>query len=257
MWTVVPSNDSFDFLRDQQTGQYADDIVGTATNPGFMTRFDGQATPETTDDFIAYRVRLNQSSGTQYTGYAWVGVDANNDGGLDAFIRYGGGGGNFNVEIRAPGTGLNNSPSTTTISATAAISYDLTINSSYVNYRLATIGDKSTMLNVDPGDTQTDAYLSFQLPFMNLVNFLQTKNITITKDSVLRYILATSTQDNSLNQDLGAVPKLTKAMESQTWSVLGGLSGGITSTGVIPEPSTSLLAMIASAALLLRRKRND
>lgn len=257
LWTAISGN--YDFLADQQTGQPQDDIVGNASNPGFFTAFDDGGTPtNTTDGFLAFRVRLNSQDGNKssYTGYVWVGVDADTDGSVDAYIRYTGSNNGAGVSIHAPGNDLNTSPSTTSIVATAAVSFPAATYPTYSNYRATTLSD-GTSTNIDPNDANTDWYISFMLPFNALVTYLGSQNpsISINENSPLRYIVATSTQANSLNQDLGAIPKSFDGALS--WSQLGGFSSFMTGSGqVIPEPSSSLFAMLSGLVLLMRRRRN-
>ncbi len=257
LWTAI--NGNYDYLADQQTGQPSDDIVGNAANPGFFTAFDDAGTPSQTDGFLAFRVRMNaqqSGNGTSYTGYVWVGVDADMDGTVDAYIRHTGGASGA-TSIHHPGNDLNNSPSTTSIVATAAVSYSNSNNPTHYNYRAVTTND-SPSINIDPNDKgATDWYVSFQLEFSGLVNYLSSQNpsISINQNSPLRYIVATSTQGNSLNQDLGGVPKTYDG--TQTWSQLGGFSSFMTGSGqVIPEPSSSLFAMLSGLVLLMRRRRS-
>ena len=87
-----------------------------------------------------------------------------------------------------------------------------------------------------PGGGDTDQFLSFSVPFSDVVTQLSLRGITIDEKSPLTYIMATATQDNSLNQDLNGVNGSINS--GLTWKDLGVETELLTSTGTIPEPST-------------------
>ena len=55
-WISLGAN--YDFPDDQQTGDPASDIVGSAASPGFFTAFDNAGTPSLTDGSIGFRSNL-------------------------------------------------------------------------------------------------------------------------------------------------------------------------------------------------------
>ena len=70
-----------DYLADQQTGQAAGDIVGTASDSGLFMLFDS-----TSPGALAFRVRLGAADqGGNFSRGFFIGIDANNDGKLDLF----------------------------------------------------------------------------------------------------------------------------------------------------------------------------
>ncbi|PYJ08397.1 MAG: hypothetical protein DME25_01625, partial [Verrucomicrobia bacterium] len=70
-----------------------------------------------------------------------------------------------------------------------------------------------TNLDGAAGAGETDFFLSYFVPFADVVSALQTVGVSgVTTNSYFRYVIASSTQPNSLNQDLN------------------GLNGGINST---------------------------
>ncbi|HEX5790486.1 MAG TPA: hypothetical protein VFY13_04995, partial [Luteolibacter sp.] len=129
LWTVI--NGNYDFITDQQTGQGQADIVGgTGSDAGFMTAFDNNGgNTSLTDGFLAFRVRMNARDGTaqnpDFSNYLWIGIEANGNDAIDGFLNFHGGQ-QGSVGIYSPGTGANTSPSTTTISNTAYVSYTTT-----------------------------------------------------------------------------------------------------------------------------------
>ena len=258
-WKTIGGN--YDYLTDQQTGQASSDIVGgvggtyNAYDAGFFTNWDA-GTASSTDGTLGFRVRLDDKDTNQgtYKGVLWIGVDADIDGDIDAFMGVDNQGSNQTLGIYAPGNGLNNSPSTTTISSTAATSY--TVSATNYNYRTVNSatdgGTTNDITTATSGDV--DYYLSFTVNFADVVSFLNTKGISITDASPLRYVLGTATQHNSLNQDLGNVNG--NVNSSTTWEQLGGFTPTMNATGtVVPEPTAALLGGLGFIALL-RRRRN-
>lgn len=256
-WVALAGN--YDFLADQQTGQPESDIVGSAANPGFFTTFNDNGSASSTDGTIGFRLRLDAAGGSKnspaFTRVAWIGVDANIDGKIDAFLGISNQGSSATLGIFAPGLSANTSPNTTSIASSPAFSY--VIGSTNYNYRAVdyttdggTTNDSTTTTSGDP-----DFYLSILLPFGDLVSYLSSKGISVNDQSPLRYVVATSTQHNSLNQDLGGVNGGTNS--TTTWADLGGFSPTVRANGVatVPEPSSFLLASSALLFCLARRKR--
>jgi hypothetical protein len=212
-----------DPLNDQQTGQADGDIVGTLANPAFYRAYNG------TD--LYFRVRLGaaqvKAGVPAFGGYLSIGIDANRDGAVDLFL--GVNKDNY-LEFRAPGTGLNISPSTTSI-ATALAAYKIAQTSSNTLY------------------TQVTATLQGAMKGL--------AGIDITESTAMGYILATSTQANSLNQDLGGVNNKTYD-PTLSWLQLGGMSPPATAYGTeVPEPATWVGMSAGLAALVgwrLRRR---
>lgn len=256
VWTPLGAN--YDFLADQQTGDPASDIVGSGTDFGFLTTFNNNGTASLTDGTLGFRIRFDASGGNSnniaFGRNCWVGVDADLDGDLDAFLGLNMQGSAFTLGIYAPGSGSNTSPSTTSISSTASVSYAIT--SSNYNYRpvnyLTDGGTTNDLTTNTSGDV--DYYVSFMVAFADVVAFLNSKSISITDQTPIRYVVASSTQNNSLNQDLGGVNGGINS--TSTWTQIGGFTPTVNATGtMIPEPGPHLLAVAGILATCLIRRR--
>jgi hypothetical protein len=188
-----------------------------------------------------------------------VGVDANSDGKIDLFLGINNSGSADTVGIWSPGAGANVSPNTTTIVSTPLLSY--TPGSTNYNWMAVnTVNDPTVGTATDlDGGGQNDYFLGFAVPFADVVSQLATAGITLDQNSTLRYVIATATQANSLNQDLNGVDK--NYDPSLTWSQLGVISVPMTPAGVIvPEINPSLwvgmlLVLVAAQRTLSNRRR--
>lgn len=258
-WTSLGAG--FDFLADQQTGQADSDIVGSGSDPGFFTTFDDLGGSSSTDGLLAFRVRFDengtQGSSIQFSTNLWIGIDANTDGIIDAFMAVvTQGGGADTIEIRDAGGGANNSPSSTSILNSADTVYTADVTN--YNYRAVDFTtDGGTTNDLTPGGTDTDYYVSFLIDFMDLVDFLQTQGIDIDDTSAVQYILVTSTQTNSLNQDVGGIDGNDNTIDlDDPWEDLGGTSPPVTPAGeIVPEPSSGALLGAAALLVFMRRRK--
>lgn len=256
-WVTIGGN--YDYLVDQQTGQAAGDIVGgtggtfNSYDAGFFVNWDAGNANSNTDGVLGYRVRLDEAGqGNQFNRVLWVGMDADMNGDIDVYFGVDKQGNSSAMGIYGPGTKTNTSPSTTSVDSVATTSY--TISASNYNYRAVTTGDGGTSLDITTSTSgDTDYYLSFTINFQDVVNYLNSQGISITDASSFRYVLGTSTQHNSFNQDLGNVNG--GANSSTTWEQLGGFSPIMNATGtVVPEPSAALLGGLGFIGLLRRRR---
>jgi len=259
-WIAISGN--YDYLSDQQTGQPSSDIVGGSggsynlNDSGFFTNWD-PGTASNTDGTLGFRVRLDDHDGNNtpaYNGFLWVGIDADTNGSVDVFVGVDKQGNSSKIAIYDAGSGANNSPSTTTIAQNAYDSTDAVSGTNYSYREVNSLNDGGTTNDITTGTSgDIDYYISFTLDFGRIVSFLNTQGISINDSTPMRYVLATATQGQSLNQDLGQLPKDFDGI--QTWEQLGGFSPTMTATGaVVPEPSTMLLGACALPFLLRRRR---
>ena len=260
-WIAISGN--YDYLSDQQTGQPSSDIVGgsggsyNVYDSGFFTNWD-PGTASNTDGTLGFRVRLDDHDGNNtpaYNGFLWVGIDADMSGSIDVFVGVDKQGNSSKIAIYDAGSGLNNSPSTTTIAQNAYYSTDAVSGTNYSYRAVNNLTDGGTTNDITTSTSgDVDYYVSFTLDFDRVVSFLNTQGISINDATPMRYVLATATQGQSLNQDLGQLPKDFDGV--QTWEQLGGFSPTMTATGtVVPEPSTMLLGACAAPFFFRRRRR--
>ena len=262
-WTPMIGN--YDAIADQQ-GNIGGDIVGSGTNYGLLMVFNNNGTTSSTDGTLGFRIRLDTATPPAnkpvFDRAAWIGIDADLNGSVDVFIGVNSSGSAATLGIYATGVGANNSPATTSISGTA---YNNPLDPAYIigtnnfNFRAVDFGagkdggstnDVTTATTGDP-----DFYVSFMVPFADVVGFLATKSINITDQTPLRYVAATSTSANNLNQDIGGING--GSSSTATWESLGGFSQIVNSSGtvVVPETRTPLLALAGLAIVVSRRKR--
>jgi hypothetical protein len=258
-WTAViypASNPTTpDPFSDQQTGSKEGDIVGSSSVPSFYTTFYGAGTPSLTDGQIAFRLRVAEEQNPPgFSGAAFVGIDGNADGKLDVFVGVNNSGSTAQVGFWRAGNGLNTSPSTTTIQSPASVSYaETSLNYSWTPVT-ATIDPTTLTYDVDSGG-RTDHFLSFVVPFADLVSILSAAGVpNVNENTIFSYVAATATQDNSLNQDLNGVNGGVNS--SQTWQQLGAITAPVAANGVtpVPEPSTYALLLVGGALMLFVKR---
>jgi hypothetical protein len=247
-----------DASSDQQTGSSEGDLVGNATQCSMFMRYDDAGLGSTTAGWLGFRLRLGgDANPAGFDGAAFVGLDANLDGRLDLFIGANNSGGGDHIGLWNPGSGLNISPSTTTIGSSYATYNETSAYFSFVAVS-SIIDPFGTSYDLN-ADGQTDRFLSFVVPFSAVVAALASQGINgFGSDMPMRLMAATATQGNSFNQDLNGV--LGEINSALPWEQLGGLSEIYTFESIepIPEPSQTALCGLAGGVALIcynRRRR--
>jgi hypothetical protein len=186
-------------------------------------------------------------------------MDADTDGDIDLFLAVDNrsGGGTDQLGTCNPGTGANTSPNTTTIITTPLVAYGENDpgDPHYDNY------DFSAVTTIDPLETNTDldgggkedVYLTFVIPFGDVVTQLGILGIAFDENSTVQYVFGSSTQSNALNQDLAGPNGGTTS--SLTWDQLGAISLEYSASDTpVPEPSTAVLLGLGLVSLVAARR---
>jgi hypothetical protein len=251
-WTPVTYvSGNSDPSNDQQTGSSEGDLVGNAAHPALYTQFGDANTPSPTDGTLAFRARLGADvNPAGFKTAVFVGIDANADGAIDLFIGVNNSGSSNTIGIWNPGNGANTSPNTTTIVSVPLISYgQIATNYNWVPVSITNDPTIGTATDIDGGG-QNDHFLTFAVPFDDIVTQLSVRGINgVTENSVFRYVMATATQANSLNQDLNGVGQNYDG--SLTWSQLGALADPLSVSGVPVPENASLWAVIGVALVAI------
>ncbi|MBA3849649.1 MAG: hypothetical protein C0502_06595 [Opitutus sp.] len=206
---------------------------------------------------LLFRARFDKYDGPDQWGNGGnfgIGMDLNGDGALDLILMMSESSGNVNNRSRTltwgdPGTGANTGPSTTSWAFPTQTATALVVNTTYdaVQATDSTVNGTSDLL------------LSFAVSFANLQAAVRAytpfTTFTMTYDTRITYIAFTSTQANSLNQDLFGTTGNTNS--SLTWAQLGAITGPADAYGVVPEPATyvQMAALFAAGTLVAWRRR--
>jgi hypothetical protein len=255
----LASGNQFDYFLDQQTGSPEADIAGTVIAPGFFMWYDDNGSAAPNAGTLAFRVRLGSDlpSAGQFNSAVFVGIDANGDGALDIFVGVDNRGSSNVLKIWDAGSGANISPSTTSVSSPSGQKTYAETSANYDFRAVNGVNDPLTSSFDLNGDGSNDFFLSFSIPFPDIVSEAsRLAGATIDRSSPLRYIVATSQQDNAFNQDLGGIQGGVNS--SSTWTQLGGITTAIAPNATnVPEPggiSTAMAGLLAIAALIARRQ---
>ena len=223
-WVATLTGDRFDLGQDQQAADSID-LLGNENNPLMYMKYDDYGTPDNqSDDELSLRFRVDKvRKNGAYDGFLWIGMDVDRDGDLDVFLTLqpSQAKGKYDLDLYNAGTGLNNSPSSTSIANSASL-VTLTDN---VDFRMIPV------LTVDGGPTDLDAdgdpdeFVSIRFSFQRFADVANEKPITdpgvatpkkiatinnnegLTKDTPLRFVVASAQQANALNGDIGGYKK--------------------------------------------------
>lgn len=250
-FTVInPTYTLQDPIDDQQTGDKAADFISTPTTPGFYMKF-GQIGGV---DMVMFRFYFQdyRTQGT-FNGSVRLGMDANSDGDIDLFFgpHQGGGQNGSGISFQDPGTGLNVSPSTTSL------------GNNYGTVALVTSGANANYsYTAVSGVAGVGGQVTFAISFQSIADALvaagTAPGVTLTPDSIVRFLAFTAQQTsaNSINQDiLGVTGGSNSSVRFDAPG--GGFTDYIDSTGSpVPElGSFAYAAGVLLGGLGVRRRR--
>jgi hypothetical protein len=218
-----------DVVGDQVTGQGQDDFVvnGLYMKYGLVNGAQSQIVRAIFDKY--------ESKG--FGGYFRLGVDANGDGNVDLYYGVDDAGRSTGIMFQNP-TGTSN-----TIGGTTLGSYYNKVSLTSTNYNYTSVS----------GDGQ----LTFIVVFSTVQSALSTLGITVDENTYMRYIFGTSTNLNTINQDLYGVNGLSSTAtftDSGAFSDYENFRGG---RPIVPEPSTyaQVGAMLGMSVYVMYRKK--
>ncbi|MFH1500259.1 MAG: hypothetical protein ABII82_20835 [Verrucomicrobiota bacterium] len=247
---INPTYTLQDPANDQQTGDKAADFVSTSTTPGFYMKF-GEIGGV---DMVMFRFHFQDyRKQATFNGSIRLGMDADSDGDIDLFFgsHEGGGQNGSGISFQDPGTGLNVSPSTTSLGGNYG-TVALVSSGANANYGYTAL----------TGVTGVGAQVTFAISFQSIADALvaagTAPGVTLTPESIVRFLAFTAQQTaaNSINQDiLGVNGGYNSTVRFDAPG--GGFTDYIDSTGA-PVPELGSFAYAAGflfAGLGIRRRR--
>ncbi|MEY4753141.1 MAG: hypothetical protein RJA44_816, partial [Pseudomonadota bacterium] len=237
-WVPVMYGPSRDPQGDSQAKSADTDIIGDATHGSLYVAYTDSGTASTADDYLYLRMRIdNPTSTTKFGGVAVVGMDANADGRVDLFMSVDGRNNGQVVRLLDPGSGLNNSPSTTTtaplptgwlasngVYAFNSSNYAVTAVSASTdpNWGASSTGMPGATADNLTGLDGTDVFVSWRVPMADLTAVMAKASpldgrsglygprgasgiAGFGKDSTVSYVSFTQTQTGPINGDLNGV----------------------------------------------------
>ena len=262
-WKLASGASIIDTQADQQTGLLQGDFMGIAAGtPGYSTTpANAVASAMVTAGTIGgvahlvFRYRMTDYNGTKtYVGSTLsVGIGFKTLSGPGVTTIYAtvdsGTAGN-RLFFQGGGTGLNDGPSTTTLDAGAFAGNPyskvspllLTTDTNWSYLKVSDLGetnyDRTTVSKIDANSFATFA---IKLSDLQAATRALTGNAGFTLDygTEMAFVGWTSTQTQSINQDINGTPGISTA----SWSSMGAFTDYVDATGkkpVVPEAATVL-----------------
>jgi hypothetical protein len=247
-WTAVPYLTAPDYPDDESTGADEADLVGDPLHPAIYTAFDDAGTPSLTDGSLAFRMRLGTDENPDgFKHVAVIGLDVDQNAAIDILLVVDNKGGSPEVAIR-PVDGSGDTPDDTAIDTDNGTSYAQSA-SNYSWLSVSAVDPGALDFDVDD-DTEEDHFLSFEVPFQDLVSELAALgHAGFDETTLVTLVAGTSTNSKSINQDWSGANGDTNW--DQSWSWLGAISEPMP----VPEPNSGLLVGLGLVALAARRRR--
>lgn len=274
-WTVLSNTgNSMDYFGDRQTGGNADgEIIGNGTFPGFQYSFwdGGTTTPASganynKDGAMTFRVRMSGDEGAAgFQKVVFVGMDLDLNGSLDMFVAADHQSTDRLGVFDGDSSKLNMGPSTAGVVNTPVTQWQKSVlgNTAYAQifnwapvYTIEGFASNAPGANID-SVKGVDYFVTFRIDFAAVVALATTKVPGFNDSSPVRFVLATSNSNSTLNLDLGGIDDSTvTSRDTRTWSDFGAFTPTFTSNPVpyrppveTPEPGTMLLAGLGLAVL--------
>jgi len=278
-WTAIMMGTNKDPDGDSQAGAADTDIIGDTTHASLYFAYDDNATAgDTSDDYLVYRMRIdNPTSNTYFGGVAIVGMDANLDGRIDLFMSVDGRNNTQAVKLMEPGTGLNNSPSTTTtsnlpigwlpsngiysFSDTSIYNVSAVSAATDPHWGASSLGGSASDLT---GDGKTDVFVSWKIRLSDIATVLAKPSPVdrngnygprgstgiqgFNENTVAQYVSFTQTQPGPINGDLNGVGA--SYDKNATFAALGTFSPPMSATNPVSDGPALNIGEPISAGVL-------
>lgn len=247
-WTKANGTIMTDAVADQQTGQGSDDFAGDATHAAFAQKAGTIAGV----DHILFQARMNAYRAQGFAGYVTLGMDLDGNGSIDLMLGMDAKSNTPNIKFATPGTGANTSPNTTTWGSFAG---GVNLTASTYNYAQTTVSNFGG---------NADGLVTFGISFANLQAGIRAyappafANFTMTYDTAIAFVAWTTTQQNSVNQDMMGYTGSGYTKDTTSYADLGAITPPISPYGSVPEPATYAqlgALLLAGAGVAFWRRR--
>ena len=165
------------------------DFVGNATDHAFYMAFDDQGDALAANDELWFRARVSGDQGAAgFSRVILVGIDADGDGDIDLFVGVDNQGNPDVIRIWDTGAGLNTAPNNTTI-----VDSGISFSEGASNYDWSGVsvldstltGPADPRADLDASGSGEDMFVTFMVPYDQIVQRLALQGITVTASSPL------------------------------------------------------------------------
>lgn len=271
VWSPITSGDNDDYLNDKQTGTSGNIVGSVDTNQAaFYSAFDDNGSTSNEDGTLGFRLRLGKGTGQNNTGfgsYVFIGLELDGDVPIDMYIIIDAKttkdafDGSIGFYEATGGSTANISPSSTSIANQPLFAQEAFTSS---NYNFQPVNNLEFNTNSDLNDNGEDYFMTASLDFAQLVAAAGrlADSITVTDQTPIRYMVATSQNKNNINEDINGLDG--EVNSAMSWSDLSSMEGGGLTPQYypdgtpVPEPSSYALMFgtLAGIVVLFRRRRS-